>query len=195
MAYAASIQPCRALLLFSALALCLAGQAARGEDTVDVGTKVPSVADVQAGLFPEDACADLKAHGYTCMGFKPPVRYSLPAASFSRGSAELPEGIKRQLDVFAQALKGKGGDGRAVRIEGHADASGNPQVNESLSQRRAEAARKYLIAKGVAPEQLKAVGVGSNDLIDAQDPLSARNRRVVIGRDQAPAAAAAPSAQ
>ena len=45
-------------------------------------------------------------------GMKPAVRYSLPASSFKVGSAELPELLKKQLDVFAEVLRGKKGAAR-----------------------------------------------------------------------------------
>ena len=175
----------------AAVMMSWAGICAHAADAgaVDLGTTTPSVKDVQQGLFPDDECEQLKANGYKCMGFKPPVRFSLPSASFKIGSAELPGAVKRQLDVFAEALKDKSGASRTVRIEGHADASGSDQANEVLSLKRAEAARGYLIDKGVAPDLLKVVGVGSKNLLDADKPMSARNRRVVIGREQRPAGA------
>ena len=177
--------------------LLLAAQAwspaARAEETVDLGTRRPSVTDIQNGLFPDDACEELKANGFKCMGFKPAVRFSLPAASFGLGSAELTSGIRRQLDVFAQALKGKSGGSRTIRIEGHADASGSAEGNLVLSQRRADAARDYRVAQGVQADLLKPIGLGSADLIDQAHPRDARNRRVVIGRDQQPEAPAGPA--
>src|SRR5689334_14495094 len=78
-----------------------------GSDVVEVGQSVPDVKAVSEGLFPEDACEELKAAGFKCMGFKPAVRYSLPATSFKLGSAELPDTLKKQLDVFAEVLKTK----------------------------------------------------------------------------------------
>jgi len=183
------------LLAAAALSLALAGlhptTRAQADETIDLTGKTLSVTDAQNGLFPDDACEDLKAHGFKCMGYKPPVKYSLPAASFRLGSAELPATLRNQLDVFAEALRGKTGNDHAVRIEGHADASGSAAGNKALSQRRAEAARTYLVARGVAPGMLKAVGLGSEDLIDQQHPRDATNRRVVIGRDQPPPAPAA----
>lgn len=173
--------------------LCIVASAARADDvTVNLGSAIPSAQDIQQGLFPDDECERLKANGFKCMGFKPPVRFSLPSSSFKVGSAELPEGIKRQLDAFAAVLKGKSGAGRVVRIEGHADASGEPAINDALSQRRADAARDYLVSQQVNPDLLKAVGLGSKAPVDPDKPLAAVNRRVVIGRDQAPSAPTAP---
>ena len=104
---------------------------ANAADALDIGNQVPDAAAVKEGLFPEDACKELEAAGFKCMGFKPAVRYSLPAASFKVGSAELPDMLRKQLDVFADVLRGKAGSGRTVRIEGHADASGTPEANQA----------------------------------------------------------------
>lgn len=151
---------------------------------VDVGSAVPDATAVKEGLFPEDACKELEASGFKCMGFKPAIRYSLPASSFKVGSAELPELLKKQLDVFAEVLRGKKGTGRQVRVVGHADASGDPALNEKLSMRRAEAVKAYLVDKGADSEMLVAVGVGSKDLKNTAQPTAAENRRVEIGRKE-----------
>ncbi|PTT75728.1 hypothetical protein DBR42_28330, partial [Pelomonas sp. HMWF004] len=112
--------------------------AAQAQETVEVGNTVPDVKAVKEGLFPEDACEQLVAAGFKCMGFKPAVRFSLPALAFKVGSADIPDGLRKQLDVFAEALASKRGSGKTVRIEGHADASGASEGNVALSQRRAE---------------------------------------------------------
>ncbi len=158
------------------------------DDTVDLSNGVPQAKDIQDGLFPDDECEQLKAAGFKCMGFKAAVRYSLPAATFKAGSAELPDLLKQQLDAFGDALKSRTSTAQKVRVEGHADATGSPAVNLELSQRRAEAARQYLIDRGVQAALLIAIGVGSNDPKPGTSPQSAENRRVVIGRDASPEA-------
>lgn len=165
----------------------VATHAARAQDAaVDVGQAVPDAKAVAEGLFPEDACEQLKAAGFKCMGFKPAVRYSLPASSFKLGSAELPDTLKKQLEVFAEVLKGKRGSGKAVKIEGHADASGTSAVNQTLSQRRAEAVKEFLVELGAESSMLTPVGVGANAPKNAKDPFAAENRRVEIGRATPP---------
>ena len=168
-----------------ALALLAAIFGARAADAVDVGEKVPDVAAVKEGLFPEEACKELEAAGFKCMGFKSAVRYSLPASSFKVGSAELPDSLRKQLDVFAEAMRGKKNTGRAVRVEGHADASGTPEANLALSQKRADAVKLYLIEKGTDPGLLEAVGMGAAAPKVAGDPYAPANRRVEIGRQPA----------
>lgn len=175
------------LRLIAVCAAFGAGSAALAQDApVDVGSQVPDAAAVKEGLFPEDACKELEANGFKCMGFKPAIRYSLPASSFRIGSAELPELLKKQLDVFAEVLKNKKGSGRQVRVVGHADASGTPEANQVLSLKRAEAVKSYLVAKGADPEMLVIVGAGSKDLKNTSNPTAAENRRVEIGRQSNP---------
>lgn len=152
------------------------------QQAVDVGQAMPDAKSVAEGLFPEDDCEQLKAAGFKCMGFKPSMRYSLPATSFKVGSADLPDSLKRQLEVFADVLRSRRGTGKVVRIEGHADASGHAEANQLLSQRRAEAVRDFLVEKGADSAMLAPVGVGANMLKNAKDPFSAENRRVEIGR-------------
>jgi len=153
---------------------------------VEVGAAVPEAKAVAEGLFPEDACEQLKAAGYKCMGFKPAVRYSLPASSFRLGSAELPDTLKKQLEVFAEVLRGKKGSGKVVRIEGHADASGSSAANLSLSQRRAEAVKEFLVERGADSAMLAPVGQGATAPKNQRDPFAPENRRVEIGRATQP---------
>ena len=65
-------------------------------------------------------------------------------------------------------------------IEGHTDASGHPVRNQALSQERAEEVRLYLVALGVHPSRLKAVGKGASQLANPLQPQAAENRRVRV---------------
>ena len=67
-----------------------------------------------------------------------------------------------------------------VRVEGYTDSRGGDRFNLQLSWERAEAVRRALIARGVAPERLVAQGLGKLDPIaDNNTPEGRRlNRRV-----------------
>jgi outer membrane protein OmpA-like peptidoglycan-associated protein len=82
-------------------------------------------------------------------------------------------------------MRGKKNIGRAVRVEGHADASGTPEANMALSQKRADAVKQDMIDKGTDPGLLEAVGMGAAAPKVAGDPFAAANRRVEIGRQTA----------
>lgn len=67
-------------------------------------------------------------------------------------------------------------------IVGHTDSVGTDSYNQSLSQRRAQAAANYLAAQGVAPSRLRAVGRGESEPIAGNDSDAGRqqNRRVEV---------------
>ena len=173
-------------LVSAALALgCALAFAQTSPQSVDVGQQVPDVNAVRDGLFPENACKELEAERLQVHGVQaghPLLAARLPASSFKVGSAELPELLKQQLDVFADVLRSKRGTGRQVRVIGHADASGTPEVNDTLSVKRAEAVKAYLVQKGADPDMLIVVRQGSKNPVNPANPLGAENRRVEIGR-------------
>lgn len=149
---------------------------------VDLAGTVPAVEQVKEGLFPEEACEELRENGFKCMGFKPAVRFSIPNAHFQLGSAELPVELKKQLDVFAQVLSNRPSDSPPVLVTGHADASGDASLNQLLSSERAKSVKSYLIQKGVSPTLLRVEGKGADRLADVNNPFAPANRRVEISR-------------
>jgi peptidoglycan-associated lipoprotein len=69
--------------------------------------------------------------------------------------------------------------GKRARIEGHCDERGTTVYNIGLGQKRAEAARTYLMDVGVEGERLEAVGRGRENPSDPghNGEAWARNRR------------------
>ena len=64
-------------------------------------------------------------------------------------------------------------------IEGHTDAVGSELYNESLSQRRAQSVRRYLVTMhGIDASRLEAVGLGEHSPLPGHGPLAGENRRV-----------------
>ncbi|HOB92610.1 MAG TPA: OmpA family protein [Aquabacterium sp.] len=177
------LRPWTAALVLGAVAWL--PSAAWSQAAVDMGQGVPDAKVIAEGLFPEDECEQLKAAGFKCMGFRPATRYALPATAFKVGSAEIPDSLKVQLEVFADVLRQRRGSGKQVRIEGHADASGSATANAALSQKRAESVRDFLVARGADPAMLSSVGLGSAVPKSGTDPFSPENRRVEIGRADA----------
>ena len=45
-----------------------------------------------------------------------------------------------------------------IRIEGHADSTGLPEINKKLSEQRAIAVKRYLMQSGIAPDRLETIG-------------------------------------
>ena len=68
-----------------------------------------------------------------------------------------------------------------LEVQGHTDTDGSEEVNLDLSQNRADTVRDFLIAQGVEPERVTAIGYGETRLkIDPEETAEdrARNRRI-----------------
>ncbi len=73
-------------------------------------------------------------------------------------------------------------DNLYIICEGHTDSRGSAQINETLSFKRAQVVKNYLIKHGVPAEKIVAVGRGSRMPIATNETEEgrAKNRRVVM---------------
>ncbi|MEA1964873.1 MAG: OmpA family protein [Candidatus Aerophobetes bacterium] len=69
-----------------------------------------------------------------------------------------------------------------VRIEGHTDSTGSDDYNKSLSERRAEAVKSWLVDHGANADKLKTKGFGETQPVVSNDTAEGRqkNRRVEL---------------
>ena len=77
-----------------------------------------------------------------------------------------------KLDQIASYLSSNAGTG--VVIEGHCDSKGSDEYNRALGERRALAAKEYLLKKGIADNRIRTVSYGEEKPAGADD---AQNRR------------------
>jgi outer membrane protein OmpA-like peptidoglycan-associated protein len=72
--------------------------------------------------------------------------------------------------------------GLNLAIEGHTDSTGSDELNQKLSEQRAESVRKYLIEQGLPDSSLTATGFGKTMPIADNSTAAGRqqNRRVEI---------------
>ncbi|MBD3241739.1 MAG: OmpA family protein [Chitinivibrionales bacterium] len=106
----------------------------------------------------------------------------LRGVNFETGKAVLTPNSYRLLDdVYASLAEWTE---VKLEIQGHTDSQGSNEVNQRLSQRRAEAVRDYLIGKGIDPSRLRAVGYGEVRPIADNTTAAgrAKNRRVELHR-------------
>jgi len=100
-------------------------------------------------------------------------------AEFGFDSAVLTPEAKKTVDRVAKVLKHDLMKSKVIQIEGHADAKGADAYNKSLSEKRADAVRAYLVSRhNIDGSRLQFVGKGESEPYDPQDPHSRVNRRV-----------------
>ena len=104
----------------------------------------------------------------------------LDGVHFANNRWTLDSAAHRELQQVIAILKDTGPG--AVEIAGHTDARGSAQYNLALSEKRAEAVRRYLIEAGIPAQRLRARGYGeSQPLRSGNDASSyAANRRVEL---------------
>ena len=71
--------------------------------------------------------------------------------------------------------------GKRARIEGHADERGTREYNLALGERRANAAKNYLVSLGIDASRLTVVSYGKErpEALGSDENAWARNRRAV----------------
>jgi len=83
-------------------------------------------------------------------------RFELKGVTFATGKTDLLPASFRILETTVKGLQKY--DSVRVEISGHTDNVGGLEINERLSQGRADAVRNYLIKKGIAESRIVAVG-------------------------------------
>jgi OOP family OmpA-OmpF porin len=99
---------------------------------------------------------------------------------FETNSDVLKVASTTELDELATILRTY--ENSILTIEGHTDNTGTDEYNMTLSQKRANAVRAYLIEKGIAESRLKATGFGETTPIATNNTATgkAKNRRVEL---------------
>ncbi len=105
-----------------------------------------------------------------------PIEFAYDSANITDQARGILSGLCTTLQVDLSANPGS-----SYFVIGHTDATGSAGYNASLSQRRADATKQYLISScGIKTAQLKAVGMGEERLLAQFDPAAANQRRVEI---------------
>lgn len=99
---------------------------------------------------------------------------------FDVNSAELRGSIRSDLGELSRSIQVF--RDTTVDIIGHTDSTGEAAFNQALSQRRAQSVQSVLVANGVAPNRLRAIGRGESQPVadNLTDTGRQQNRRVEI---------------
>ncbi|MDH1443161.1 OmpA family protein [Pseudomonas sp. GD03721] len=100
--------------------------------------------------------------------------------TFASNSADISSSFYPTLNSLVLVFKEF--DKNGVNIVGHTDSTGSQELNQSLSQRRAQSVANYLTANGVPGQRISAYGAGPSQPIasNATEAGRAQNRRVEI---------------
>jgi len=101
--------------------------------------------------------------------------------NFDFNSATIGTRAAQSLTELGQALTSAELKGGSFFINGYTDAKGNEGYNQDLSERRADAVKRFLAQKfGIEATKLISVGYGKTRLKNSTDPFASENRRVQI---------------
>ena len=110
----------------------------------------------------------------------PPRKLVLGGVNFDFDKSTIRQEDLPSIDKDVAALETWGNVN--IEVAGHTDSRGSDKYNMSLSKRRAEAVRNYLISKGIAADRLSAKGYGESQPVadNATDEGRFKNRRVEL---------------
>ena len=105
---------------------------------------------------------------------------ALGGVHFDFNDTELKPDASRKLSRLAGFLIAN--PNRNVLVEGYGDVVGPDAANEQVSQARAAAVKRYLVANGIAPERITVVAYGGADPLESNqsDEGRGQNRRAQI---------------
>lgn len=154
-------------LLAAVCALSLLGACATRERGADI------YGDAQGGWNQDVNISDLKGTKLT-KAFKSDTKdYVLFAFNSSSLDSASRDDLKTQVDwlkAHPEAL---------VVIEGRCDERGTTEYNIALGERRANAARQYLVSHGISSNRIRTISYGKDDpvVIGSNEEAWAQNRR------------------
>jgi len=99
---------------------------------------------------------------------------------FDTGRYDLRTGSREQLAKLSSIVLAH--PGLVLQVEGHTDSTGSDELNQRISEQRANAVRNYLIVQGVAGDSISAQGFGKTMPMASNDTAAGRrqNRRVEL---------------
>jgi outer membrane protein OmpA-like peptidoglycan-associated protein len=109
------------------------------------------------------------------------LKLDIPSdVSFATGRSDISSSFAPILNQFATSLNQN--QVTTVSIIGHTDSTGSDAINNPLSVDRANAARDYLVSRGVARNRIMTEGRGSREPIadNSNAQTRAKNRRVEV---------------
>lgn len=103
------------------------------------------------------------------------IEKNFNAAEFVAGKADLSEEAKFVLHDLAKMMQKH--PEIKLQLVGHCSAEGDAAFNQKLSEQRAQAAVDFMISRGIDASRLEAIGKGTSELKNPENPTAPENRR------------------
>jgi outer membrane protein OmpA-like peptidoglycan-associated protein len=105
---------------------------------------------------------------------------NMPDVLFDTGQSTLKPAARERLAKVAGIVQTY--PDLQLQVEGYTDSTGTPEVNQKLSDARADAVRSYLVSQGVSRDNIAAQGYGEEDPVASNETSDGRrlNRRVQL---------------
>jgi OOP family OmpA-OmpF porin len=144
------------------------------DEILDVADRCRTAAESRNGFRDDDGCPDQLPAELAVLVARP------DALRFGSGAAQLRASARAELARVAKVLSQH--DSVRVLIVGHTDDREAPDDAAGLSLRRAEAARDFLVQRGVAQERIQVWGAAAAHPRAANEtsPGRSQNRRVTL---------------
>ncbi|WP_158797871.1 OmpA family protein [Pedobacter sp. L105] len=124
-------------------------------------------------VTPVKTVSDIPDVFRTGLNHKIPVTFNQGASSFKKVDQSL---VRRIISYLTE------NPAASIHINGYASSDGSLEINQTISQARADAFKKYLVTKAIAESRVVATGKGIEDPIASNETNAGRkkNRRVEI---------------
>ena len=141
------------------------------DNILDPDDKCPDIAETVNGFEDADGCPDEVPSDFADLEVLEGVFFATNKDSFAKASIEILDRAVATLQKFPSVR---------VEISGHTDSTGNREHNMDLSQRRADAVKRYLVEHGINAARLETRGGGPDEPLDsnAREAGRAKNRRI-----------------
>ncbi len=161
------------LLLVAVLSLLLMAPGCSSRRRASAGTEPPPAPPTT----PETGTETETPPSPPSTGGQDQVAAQLRDAFFDFDDASLREDAKGALDGNARYMEANGGVN--VVIEGHCDERGSVEYNLALGEKRARAAKDYLVAYGINASRMTTISYGKERPFDPghSEEAWAQNRR------------------
>lgn len=156
------------ILSFFAAALLLVGCETSGADTVETGGSGSATTSSSIQPAPSSPAPGSQEQLLIEVGDR--IFFGYDSSELDAASQSLLRNLAAWMSTYPVVT---------ITIEGHADKRGTREYNLALGERRANAARDFLVASGVNPDRIGVVSYGKErpEVLGDTEQAWAQNRR------------------